>query len=73
MISYKLDFTCAWLTDMLMHGRMYITQNNVCFYTKVIWTYQCVIPIADIISIEKKVVGRLFDNALEIKTKDKDV
>jgi hypothetical protein len=58
---------------MLMHGRMYITQNNVCFYTKVIWTYQCVIPIADIISIEKKVVGRLFDNALEIKTKDKDV
>lgn len=56
-----------------MHGRMYITQNNVCFYTKVIWTYQCVIPIADIISIEKKVVGRLFDNALEIKTNDKDV
>jgi hypothetical protein len=39
----------------------------------VIWTYQCVIPIADIISIEKKVVGRLFDNALEIKTKEKDV
>ena len=68
-----LDFTCAWLTDMLMHGRVYITQNNVCFYAKVIWTYMCIIPISDIISVEKKALGRVFDNALEIRTRDKNV
>jgi hypothetical protein len=65
------DFTCAWLNDILLHGRIYFTQSSVCFYSKVIWTYTVTIPIKDITSIEKKSVAGLFQNAIEITTAEK--
>lgn len=65
------DYTCAWLNDVLLHGRMYITEAHLAFYTKVIWTYTAIIPLNSITAITKKVVGGIFDNALEIETSDK--
>ncbi|KAJ3361261.1 hypothetical protein HDU91_004014 [Kappamyces sp. JEL0680] len=67
------DYTCAWLNDVLLHGRMYITERNMCFHSKVIWTYTITLPLADIVLIERKVVGGLFDNALEVSSADKKV
>lgn len=29
------DFTCAFQRDVLVHGRMYISQNYVCFHATV--------------------------------------
>jgi hypothetical protein len=64
------DFTCAWLKDILIHGRMYITEDSVCFHSKIIWTYKTVIKLCDIIQVEKKAVAGFFQNAIEISTKD---
>ena len=64
------DYTCAWFNDVLLHGRMYISENHICFYTKVIWTYTVVLPMSNVLSIEKKVFGGFFDNSMEIQTKD---
>ncbi len=58
---------------MLLHGRMYVTQSNIYFYTKVIWTYTATIPLADVISVEKKVAAGVFDNCMEITTTSKKV
>lgn len=69
----RLDFTCAWLNEVLLHGRMYVTEKHVCFHSKVIWTYTIVIPLQDIVVMDKKVVGGIFDNAMEIETQEKKV
>jgi hypothetical protein len=29
------DFSCAYLKSVLLHGRMYISHNFVCFYSNV--------------------------------------
>jgi hypothetical protein len=50
------DFTCAWLRDILIHGRIYIFENHLAFHSKIIWTFKIVIPYKIIISIEKKSV-----------------
>ena len=67
------DFTCAWLNEILLHGRMYITEKHLCFYSKVIWKYTLILKVSEITLIERKVVGGLFDNALEISAGGKKV
>lgn len=34
------DYSCAWQKDVLLQGRMYISQYAVSFYAKIIWVYK---------------------------------
>ncbi|KAJ3317791.1 hypothetical protein HDV06_001143 [Boothiomyces sp. JEL0866] len=65
------DFSCAWFNDVLLQGRLYVSENHICFYSKVIWTYSLAIPIADISIVEKKTIAAIFQNSIEISTRDK--
>ncbi|KAI8906377.1 hypothetical protein EDD86DRAFT_219758 [Gorgonomyces haynaldii] len=64
------DYTCAWLKDILVHGRLYITKSRLCFHSKIIWTYKVIIPFDDILVVEKKTVAGFFQNAIEIQCQD---
>lgn len=63
------DFTCAWLNDILIHGRLYISENCLAFHSKLFWTYQVILSYDDITSVERKAVAGLFQNAIEVSTK----
>ena len=65
------DYTCSWVGDMLVHGRMYITDSSLCFNAKVIWTYSVVIPFTTIKLVEKRTFAGIFPNALEVSTNEK--
>jgi hypothetical protein len=42
------DFSCgnlilvtvAWQREVLLQGRLYVTQRNVYFYSKILWVYR---------------------------------
>ncbi|KAJ3170420.1 hypothetical protein HDU87_008814 [Geranomyces variabilis] len=61
------DFACAWNREgLLIQGRMWISQQRVCFKG---WTpnSNICIKFTDIISIEKKTIALVFSNSLEIE------
>ncbi|KAI8902457.1 hypothetical protein BC833DRAFT_573606 [Globomyces pollinis-pini] len=66
------DYTCAWFNDVLLQGRLYVSQNFIAFHSKVIWTYTVLIPLSDVKSITKKSVAGIFQTSLEIATEEKE-
>lgn len=64
------DYACALQKDILVQGRMYITDQRICFYASIFaWVTTIFIPFSEIACIEKKTV-LLINNALEITTED---
>ena len=65
------DFGCALLKNILLHGRMFLTENYICFYSNVLgFTHKQIISIADVVRIVKKRSLGLFPNALELECTD---
>ncbi|KAI8928789.1 hypothetical protein BC831DRAFT_446586 [Entophlyctis helioformis] len=63
------DFACAWQKDVLLQGRIYVTDRSLMFIATLIWTYKAIIPYTDIVSLEKKTIAGIFPNAIEVSTK----
>ncbi|KNC55132.1 uncharacterized protein AMSG_10734 [Thecamonas trahens ATCC 50062] len=67
------DYTCAFQRDVLVHGRMYVSQNYVSFCATVFgWVTLVIIPFAEIVAIEKRNAALVFPNAIAIRTRRKD-
>lgn len=65
------DYSCAWAKDILIQGRMYITEGAVYFYATIFaWTYSLCIPFRDITIIEKRYFANLIPNSIEISTRE---
>lgn len=63
------DFSCALSREILVQGKMYLSQNYICFNSNILgWTTSLVIPIQEIIQIEKKSTAVLFPNGMVIRT-----
>lgn len=62
------DFACAYKKDILIQGRMYLTDKHICFHSKIIGLVKhFTIPFSKILEIKKKkTVG--IPNALEFVT-----
>lgn len=58
------DFSCAWMKEILIHGRLYIFEKHLAFYSRIIWTFKLVIPFESIKVIEKKSVAGVFQNVV---------
>jgi hypothetical protein len=65
------DFSCALSKEILLQGRIYISEHYVCFNSNLLgWVTNLVIPMSDIVRFEKKSTAGLFPNGIMIETKD---
>ncbi|KND01160.1 uncharacterized protein SPPG_04251 [Spizellomyces punctatus DAOM BR117] len=63
------DYSCAWHKEVLIQGRLYLSQGHVNFYANLLgWVHSVEIPFSEIISIEKKNVAAIIPNSIEITT-----
>lgn len=67
------DYSCALQKEILVHGRMFVTQNWICFYANIFrWETIVTIPTKDILAITKEKTARVIPNAIQVSTeKDK--
>lgn len=65
------DFACALSREILLQGRIYITEHSVCFNLNLLgWVTSLVIPFDDVVRIDKKSTAGLFPNGIAIETND---
>ncbi|WFC94893.1 hypothetical protein MBRA1_001531 [Malassezia brasiliensis] len=63
------SYGCAISRELLIQGRMYVSEARVCFYSSIFgWVTSIVVPFADIVSIEKRNTAYVIPNAILIKT-----
>lgn len=62
-------FSCALSKDILVQGRMYLSEHCICFNSNILgWVTNLVIPLQEVIQIEKKSTAVLFPNGMIIRT-----
>jgi len=66
------DYECAFSDNVLRQGSLYIFENHIGFYSTIIGKFTLLIAFADIISMLKKSVVKLFPSAIAFKYKDND-
>ncbi|KAJ1417017.1 hypothetical protein B484DRAFT_301097, partial [Ochromonadaceae sp. CCMP2298] len=67
------DFTCAVESTVLLHGRMYITNRFICFYSNLFGLEKKIrIPYTHIRKISKENTAMVIPNAIAISTDKKD-
>ncbi|QLQ80917.1 hypothetical protein HG537_0E02720 [Torulaspora globosa] len=63
------DHNCALSRDILLQGKMYISDQHICFYSNILgWVSTVVIPFKEIVQIEKKTTAGIFPNGIVIDT-----
>lgn len=63
------DHNCALSRDILLQGKMYISERHICFYSNILgWVSTIVIPFKEIVQIEKKTTAGIFPNGIVIDT-----
>ncbi|CAI8027733.1 Protein Aster-B [Geodia barretti] len=63
------DYSCALHRDILVHGRVYITQNWLCFYANIFtWETLLTIPFSKVTAITKERTAFVFPNAVQVTT-----
>ncbi|XP_074112163.1 protein Aster-B [Cotesia typhae] len=68
-----VDYSCALQREILVHGRLYVSQNYVCFYANIfMWETLVSLRWKDVESITKEKTALVIPNAISICTsKDK--
>uniref|UniRef100_A0A1Q3F5U8 Protein in glucosyltransferase n=1 Tax=Culex tarsalis TaxID=7177 RepID=A0A1Q3F5U8_CULTA len=64
-------FSCALVSDILLQGHLYITQNYFAFYSNVFgYVTKLLIPTVSVIKISKEKTAKMFPNAVGVTTSD---
>ncbi|KAJ7391104.1 Protein Aster-B [Desmophyllum pertusum] len=64
-----VDYSCALQRDILVHGRLYISQNWLCFYANIFgWETFVTIQCKEISSIRKEKTALVIPNAVQVCT-----
>lgn len=64
-----IDHSCALSRDILLQGRIYISNQHLCFYSNILgWVSSVIIPFKEIVQIEKKTTAGIFPNGIVIDT-----
>lgn len=62
-----VDYSCALQKEILVHGRMFVTQNWICFYANIFrWETIVTIPTKEITAITKEKTARVIPNAIQV-------
>lgn len=63
------DHSCALSRDILVQGKMYISDQHICFYSNILgWVSTIVIAFKEIVQIEKRTTAGIFPNGIVIDT-----
>ncbi|KAI9673859.1 MAG: hypothetical protein M1817_002065 [Caeruleum heppii] len=63
------DYSAAIQKDILLHGRFYVSEGHICFYSNILgYITTLVINFDEMVSIEKKNTAMFIPNALVIQT-----
>ncbi|XP_015436745.1 PREDICTED: GRAM domain-containing protein 1B-like [Dufourea novaeangliae] len=64
-----VDYSCALQREILVHGRLYVSQNYVCFYANIFsWETLVSLRWKDVTSITKEKTAIVIPNAISIAT-----
>ncbi|BFZ57525.1 hypothetical protein PYCC9005_004577 [Savitreella phatthalungensis] len=63
------DYGCALQREILIQGRMYVSEQNLCFNSNIFgWVTNLVVAFSDIVAIEKRSTAAIFPNAIQVST-----
>jgi len=65
------DFMCALVDRILYQGRMYITDNYICFHSSISQKSTKIIALSEMVDLQKKYTAIVFPNGIEVRTADK--
>ncbi|XP_067402176.1 protein Aster-C [Emydura macquarii macquarii] len=64
-----VDYACALQKDILLQGRLYLSENWLCFHSNIFrWETTISIALKDITFMTKEKTARLIPNAIQIAT-----
>ncbi|XP_065816696.1 protein Aster-B isoform X2 [Labrus bergylta] len=64
-----VDYSCALQRDILLQGRLYLSENWICFYSNIFrWETLLTVRLKDICSMTKEKTARLIPNAIQVST-----
>ncbi|KAM4606369.1 protein Aster-C isoform 2-T2 [Polymixia lowei] len=63
-----VDYTCALQRDILLQGRLYLSENWLCFYSNVFRGTKITLTLKDITAMSREKTARLIPNAVQICT-----
>ncbi|KEF60952.1 uncharacterized protein A1O9_02516 [Exophiala aquamarina CBS 119918] len=63
------DYSCALQKEILLAGRIYISEGHICFFSNILgWVTTVVISFEEVVSIERESTAMVFPNAIAIQT-----
>ncbi|MGH0162301.1 UNVERIFIED_CONTAM: hypothetical protein FKN15_067497 [Acipenser sinensis] len=64
-----VDYSCALQKDILLQGRLYLSENWICFYSNIFrWETLLTVRLKDICYMTKEKTARLIPNAIQVCT-----
>ncbi|KAF5270412.1 hypothetical protein FQR65_LT05600 [Abscondita terminalis] len=65
-----VDYSCAIQKEILVHGRLYASQNFLCFFASIFgWETNVTVKWKDVSAITKEKTALIIPNAIQINTK----
>ncbi|XP_016431840.1 GRAM domain-containing protein 1B-like [Sinocyclocheilus rhinocerous] len=69
ILSILTDYSCALQRDILLQGRLYLSENWICFYSNIFrWETLLTVRLKDVCSMTKEKTARLIPNAIQLCT-----
>lgn len=66
---FLTDYSCALQRDILVHGRLYVSQNYICFYANIFsWETSVSLRWKDVTAITKEKTALVIPNAILVCT-----
>lgn len=63
------DYSCALQREILLAGRIYISEGHICFSSNILgWVTTLIISFDEVVSVEKETTAMVFPNAIAIQT-----
>ncbi|XP_060756485.1 protein Aster-A isoform X2 [Neoarius graeffei] len=64
-----VDYSCALQKDILLQGRLYLSENWICFYSNIFrWETTITLLMKEVTNMTKEKTAKLIPNAIQIST-----
>lgn len=70
-LCFDIDFSSAFVSDILLQGYLYVTKNYIAFYSNVFgYVTKLLIPIKSVVKISKEKTVKIIPNAIAVATRE---